>query len=148
MLFSPTLSKVINMKKYLLTFLLAVVLIFLSACGSEPPAPVPTTEPTPLPPSPNAVSTLPGSDLQSTPEPEAVEPTPAVEEAVINAILALQGEDVSALYDLIGEPLDSSYIPSCLGPGDDGELYYEGFTVATYREGEKEIVWDVIVNAG
>ena len=46
------------------------------------------------------------------------------------------------------EPSGSSYAPSCLGPGEDGELYYDGFTVATYREGDKEIVWDVNVNAG
>ena len=30
----------------------------------------------------------------------------------------------------------------------DGELYYEGFTVTTYRVGEKEIVQDVNVNVG
>lgn len=50
------------------------------------------------------------------------------------------GEEVSALYDAIGYPGSSDYAPSCLGDGDDGNLYYEGFTVYTYREGDSEIV--------
>ena len=29
---------------------------------------------------------------------------------------------------------------SCLGDGDDGNLYYEGFTVYTYREDGEETV--------
>ena len=56
-------------------------------------------------------------------------------------------QDVSKLYDAIGEPSDSSYAPSCMGPGQDGELYYEGFTVATYKDGDKETVRDVNINA-
>ena len=34
------------------------------------------------------------------------------------------GEDISALTAAIGEPETSSYASSCLGPGEDGELYY------------------------
>lgn len=44
----------------------------------------------------------------------------------------------------IGSPSGSSYAPSCLGPGEDGELFYDGFTVYTYREGGTEIVQDVL----
>lgn len=47
---------------------------------------------------------------------------------------------VQELYALIGEPGSSDYAPSCLGPGEDGNLYYDGFTVYTYREGETETV--------
>ena len=55
------------------------------------------------------------------------------------------GEDVSALTAAIGEPDSSSYASSCLGPGEDGELYYDGFTVYTYRDPEgTENVYDVM----
>lgn len=47
---------------------------------------------------------------------------------------------VQELYALIGEPESSEYVPSCLGPGEDGNLYYADFTVYTYREGETETV--------
>lgn len=136
------------MKRTILSVLLAVILISLSACGSEAPAPVQTSEPTAAPPAPSAVSTLPGSNLQTSAPQDSSEPASAVDEAKLEAARACIKEDVSTLFDAIGEPMDSSYAPSCLGPGEDGELYYEGFTVATYREGEKEIVWDVNINAG
>lgn len=148
------------MKKSLFQILLLIcVMIFLSACGAAPqqpspspaatPAPVSESAPTPTPP--NVVSTLPGSNLQPAATPEPTTAPPAVDEARIEAARACIQQEVSALYAAIGEPLDSSYVPSCLGidrDAEDGELYYEGFTVLTYREGEKEIVWDVIVNAG
>lgn len=49
---------------------------------------------------------------------------------------------VDELYALIGEPESSDYAPSCLNPdeGQDGNLYYDGFIVYTYREGEVETV--------
>lgn len=50
------------------------------------------------------------------------------------------GQEVAALYEVIGMPTDSTYVASCLGAGEDGELYYDGFTVVTYREGDSEIV--------
>lgn len=53
-------------------------------------------------------------------------------------------QSVDVLIDLIGEPASSDYAPSCLGEGgEDGNLYYDGFTVYTYREGETETVRDV-----
>ena len=58
------------------------------------------------------------------------------------------GKSVAELYEAIGEPPQGSdYAPSCLNPGkgEDGELYYDGFTVATYREGDTETVRDVVV---
>ena len=55
------------------------------------------------------------------------------------------GEDVSSLIAAIGEPENSSYASSCLGPGEDGELYYDGFTVYTYRDPDgTENVYDVM----
>ena len=49
------------------------------------------------------------------------------------------------LIALIGEPQSSDYAPSCLNPGvgEDGNLYYEGFTVYTYKEDGVEEVVDV-----
>lgn len=50
------------------------------------------------------------------------------------------GKSVQELYDLIGEPESAEYVSSCLGPGDDGNLFYDGFIVYTYREGDTETV--------
>lgn len=55
------------------------------------------------------------------------------------------GEDISSLTAAIGEPDNSSYASSCLGLGEDGELYYDGFTVYTYRDPDgTENVYDVM----
>ena len=48
---------------------------------------------------------------------------------------SLIGHPVSDLYAAIGRPTKGSlYASSCNGPGEDGELYYDGFTVYTYKE--------------
>ena len=53
--------------------------------------------------------------------------------------------DVQPLIDAIGAPNDSMYASSCLGDGEDGELYYDGFTVYTYRDVDgTETVYDVM----
>lgn len=49
-------------------------------------------------------------------------------------------EPVEELYKAIGYPQSSDYAPSCLGDGEDGNLYYDGFTVYTYREDGEETV--------
>lgn len=86
--------------------------------------------------------------LGSDDSPADVSDTPA-ESGEISAdekfdiALSLIGENVGTLYDAIGEPSDSSYASSCMGKGEDGELYYDGFIVCTYREDGAEIVVDV-----
>lgn len=50
------------------------------------------------------------------------------------------GADMESLKALIGEPEKAEYMASCMGPGDDGILQYQGFTIYTYREGAKETV--------
>ena len=45
-----------------------------------------------------------------------------------------EGANVDELIAAIGEPNSSDYAPSCLGEGEDGNLYYDGFTVYTYRD--------------
>lgn len=52
-------------------------------------------------------------------------------------------KSVQELYAVIGEPESVSYVPSCLGSGEDGELCYDGFVVYTYKEGEREVVTGV-----
>ena len=49
---------------------------------------------------------------------------------------------ISPAYDAIGKPNSSEYASSCIGDGEDGLLYYNGFTVTTYRENGKETVQD------
>ena len=51
-----------------------------------------------------------------------------------------EGKPVEDLIAAIGEPLSSDYAPSCLGEGEDGNLYYDGFTVYTYRDDTGETV--------
>lgn len=115
-------------------FLLAM-LFSLCACGAGEEKPE------------DMQSVLPGADTQAESEAPVDEPAessaPAENE---NKKLAedLIGEDVSKLYEAIGEPNDSSYAGSCLGPGEDGELHYDGFTVYTYKENDSEIIQNVL----
>ncbi len=53
------------------------------------------------------------------------------------------GKSVEELIAQLGEPVSRDYAPSCLGPGEDGELSYDGFTVYTYRENGSETVHSV-----
>ncbi len=115
--------------------LLAVMLLGLCACGSESaPAPAPEASTAP------EITPVPAAEPAATPEPSAEpEPEPSAEpesdpESDAKAAAeALVGADVSELYEAIGYPVSSSYAPSCLGDGEDGELVYDGFTVYTFK---------------
>lgn len=98
---------------------------------SEDPTPPEDPEPPedPVPPEPPEEPNI----------PEDLETGDARETAV-----SLIGSSVEDLYAAIGEPSGSDYAPSCLGSGEDGELFYDGFTVYTYREGNTETVEDVL----
>ena len=77
------------------------------------------------------------------PTQEATEPptsVPGADPELMAKAESCIDKTVEDLIALIGEPLNSDYAPSCLGPGEDGRLYYEGFTVETYREGDTETV--------
>ena len=105
-----------------------------------PPAPetdaAQTEEPTVTTPEPTAEpEPEPVSEPESEPEPVA---------ATADAARAYIGQSASSLIAAIGSPISSSYAPSCLGPGEDGELIYDGFTVYTYRENGVETVEDVL----
>ena len=78
--------------------------------------------------------------VESKPASEAApaEQAAPAETASLETALKYVGKDVSKLYAAIGKPTSSEYASSCIGDGEDGLLYYDGFTVTTYRENGKE----------
>ncbi len=148
------------MEKRMLSLILALLLAAaLCACGSqtESPAPTeapaaPTASPAPAPapaseetPGPetapaDAPPILPDAGLHPAEEKPAEDPEIAARRELA---LSFLDRDLAELIAELGEPLERSYAPSCLGGGEDGELVYEGFTVYTYREGDRETVSDV-----
>ncbi len=107
---------------------------------TAPPETVPETESATRPP--ETEETDPGTDTDA-PHTEEETEGPVVE--LDPRALAIQciGKDVSELYEQIGYPRDARYAPSCMGDGDDGELYYQWFVVYTYSENGTETVVDV-----
>ena len=134
----------------IVTLLLAAALVLtLAACGGSPEDsaqkdPVQSVTPTPEENSDNAPECSPTSSTETTPEATLI-PTPEAQQPEENttsqppadpkaAAEGMVGSDVSALYAAIGYPVSSSYAPSCLGDGEDGELVYDGFTVYTFKD--------------
>ena len=131
------------MKKVLSILLCFVLLLSLCACGGkeEPAAPAqdapaaaPTEAPTdaPVEEATDAPTEAPAQDVPEEPTPDPVE-----------IVRGLIDQPVEDLYAQIGEPESSDYAPSCMGDGEDGMLFYDGFIVYTYREGDVETVYDV-----
>lgn len=127
------------MKKLFVLFI--ILALALCACGSPEPAQDQQTQP--------PATTQPVQQTQ--PQAETTAPTQAPEETQApteetqdNSAKALAqsciDKQVEELYALIGEPESADYAPSCLGDGEDGNLYYDGFVVYTYREGDSETV--------
>ena len=121
---------------FCLPLLIAALLLTFAACGADQePAPtstpVETSEPTPA----ATPAPTPAPDTQTTPVSDA-DPKATAQ--------GLVGSDISALYAAVGYPTSSSYAPSCLGEGEDGELLYDGFTVYTYRENGVETIQTVL----
>ena len=103
---------------------------------TTPPTEADTTEETTPPTEP------PTPETTAPTEPPAPELTSEEKKAVAASLI---GSPVSKLYKAIGEPVSvEEYTPSCLGPGEDGMLNYDGFTVYTYRENGLEVVQDVV----
>lgn len=102
------------MKKILIFLLSLLLLLSLCACSEQPQNG--TTEPT-----------------------KVEEPSKNLVEIAKSYI----DKPIEELYAVIGKPQSSDYASSCLGPGEDGLLEYDGFVVYTYREGDKETVYDV-----
>ena len=129
------------MKK--LCILMAVLLLIgLTACGEKPaPAPEPEKPAVETPVEPEQ-EPMEGETPAEEPAEDEKETNPLYEQA-----LALIDCSVEELYDTVGMPIDYMYADSCLGEGEDGELYYDGFTVYTYRDLEdNEHIYDVMEN--
>ena len=108
--------------------LAAALLLCMRGCGSSDSGAAATT-PAPTP--------KPTVEVTATPAPSA---SPMeVAESYIDC-------EVADLIAEIGEPLEKDYASSCLGPGKDGNLVYDGFTVYTYKEGSSEIVRVVLAS--
>ena len=87
-----------------------------------------------------------GTENDNPPAPgteEAAETAPLSAEEKMELAKTLLDAPVEDLIAKIGEPESRDYAPSCFGDGEDGNLYYDGFVVYTYREGGKEVVRDV-----
>jgi hypothetical protein len=140
------------MKKLLiLVFCSLLALLWGCAAPAAPSAaPEPTATPAPAQPSATAAPTA-APTAEPTPEPTA-EPTPEYVPTPAPTVTPEPAEDLKAiaegyidspvedLYAAIGYPESADYAPSCLGDGEDGNLYYDGFTVYTYREDGEETV--------
>ena len=118
------------MKKLTCLLLALTLLLGLAACGEEPAE---VTE------EPAAGSAEPAVEPSVAPEeseaPAEESEAPAEEEpSPLEAAKAFEGAPLEDLIAAVGEPLSSDYAPSCLGEGEDGNLYYDGFTVYTYRD--------------
>ena len=134
------------------TFLLAGALaltVLLAACGdaASSPSPSPSEPSSPsvsdsAPPESTAPSQQPSEKPSGDPSPSPSESDAAGD--LKEQAMTFIGQSVDDLIAAIGEPTGSDYAPSCLGSGEDGELFYDGFSVYTYREGGSEIVQDVL----
>ncbi len=128
------------MKRIAALLLCLTLALALCACGGAAES---TESETPA----KMESTLP--ELATEAEPEeteapAAEKESAAEQAVQKA-LKLKDRPVSELYDALGEPDSEESSPSCMGPGEDVMLYYDGFSVFTYKEGNSQVVKDAWV---
>ena len=132
------------MKKALSLLLCLVMLLSLCACGgkeapntpvdapADTPAAAPTEDPAAAVDVTEAPTDAPAEDVAEEPTPDPVE-----------IVKGLIDQPIEDLYAQIGEPESADYAPSCLGDGEDGMLFYDGFIVYTYREGDVETVYDV-----
>ena len=115
------------MKKLMTAILACALLLSLCACDKAQQE------------TPNATTAATTAATVATTTPD---PTEATQQAqnLIDLAKSCIDKPVSELYALIGQPDSSDYAPSCMGDGEDGNLYYDGFIVYTYKEGDTETV--------
>ena len=124
------------MKKILSLALVMILALGLAACGES------GTEPSAAPSDPAAVDTTtpdPAAESTEAQDPaagstETAEPAEETGGSLLEIAKGYEGANVDELIAAIGAPNSSDYAPSCLGEGEDGNLYYDGFTVYTYRD--------------
>lgn len=137
--------------KLILAALCLICAFLLIGCGTETTPSTGTITSADVSPEPEIttvpeesstpVATLPDAGLK-----EDTEPMDEENETTSQFDLAKSFVDktLPELIEKIGEPVSSSYATSCLGPGQDGELVYDGFKVYTYNNGETERILDVL----
>ena len=143
------------MKKLFALILAVLMLLSMAACGTmeqpgadgendpavtEPKNAEPNAENEPADAEKNALADAEPDAPQNVEPQQPAESQPAAVSADKATAAGYVGADVSALYAAVGRPASSDYAPSCLGSGEDGNLYYDGFTVYTYRENGSETV--------
>ena len=132
------------MKKITVIILVCISALLLAACGGDSTAenvaateqPV-SEQSAAVPPMSTAApnSNAPAQEKAETQEKDTAALKATAEEYV--------GQPVEELFAAIGEPISTDYASSCLGPGEDGELVYDGFVVYSYRENDSEVVQSV-----
>jgi hypothetical protein len=116
------------MKKIII---IAICLLLLCACSNEPKPTEPATTTTPV------TTTQPMNETT----PSTQEPTTEPGEDAFSLAESCIGKSVDELIALIGEPESSDYAQSCLVEGaQDGNWYYDGFTVYTLKTADGETV--------
>ena len=121
------------MKKIIVALMLVMSLMVLCAgCGSsEAPASETAAVSATMAPVEEAAP-----EEAAQPEEEAVqtEEEPVSGEDAKELAMGMTGSPVEELFAAVGEPNSTEYTTSCLIPtGEDGLLYYDGFTVSTIK---------------
>ena len=127
------------MKRMIALLLCLVMALALCACGGKTESEKPA----------DMQSSLPGTTASAEEPAETEAPVSDRDTAIAEAVqktLKLKDRPVSELYDAIGEPESEDAAPSCMGKGEDVNLYYDGFTVYTYKEGNSQVVVDAETN--
>ena len=122
--------------KKIVMMLLALCLL-LCACGSNSENTEPAATVAPAQTEAPAATEAPAQTEAAATEAQA---TTEAEVSKMDLANSCVDKSVEELFDLIGEPDSSEYAPSCLGEGEDGCLYYDGFTVFTYKTADGETV--------
>ena len=115
-------------RNLILSVLCLICALLLIGCGNASPADVPA----PSQPAETAAPSvaLPDANLEPVGEPTPFE----IAQKYIDRPL-------DELIDVIGEPLSSEYVPSCLiQGGQDGILQFDSFWVSTIKDGDLETV--------
>lgn len=133
------------MKKFAIIFLVCISALLLAACGGDTTAASEAPEAVVSQPEVSANAAVPP---MNTAAPNANAPAQENSQKADSAALKATAEEyvgqpVEELFAAIGEPISADYATSCLGPGEDGELVYDGFVVYSYKEGDSEVVHSV-----
>ena len=121
-------------RNLILAALCLIFTLFLTSCGSDSKPSATTVPAASVSAEPSPSAELPDANLRPDTEIETVS------DVLYEKAKSYEDKPLDELIAAVGEPLSSSYVSSCLGPGQDGELVYKTFTVITYQEGNSETV--------